>query len=61
VLALQLHDKIIVQGEPVVYQHPSEPFTYLGVDMTLSLNWGHQLLDKMASKAAALQRSSAAA
>jgi ribonuclease HI len=64
VLAMQLDGKIIVQGKPVVYQHPSEPFTYLGVDMTFTLNWGHQLrkvLDKLASKGAALRRSSAAA
>jgi ribonuclease HI len=64
VLALQLDKKIIVQGKPVMYQHPSEPFTYLGVDMTLTLNWGHQLrkvLDKVATKGAALRRSSASA
>ncbi len=60
-LALQLQDKIIVQGEPVVYQHPSEPFTYLWVDMTLGLNWRHHLFDRMANNAAALQRTSAAA
>jgi hypothetical protein len=64
VLALQLEGKILVQGKPVVYQHPSKPFTYLGVDMTLTLNWGHQLrkvLDKIDSKGAALRRSTAAA
>jgi hypothetical protein len=43
VLALQLENKIIVQGKPVTYQHPVDPFTYLGVDLTLTLNWGHQL------------------
>ncbi len=64
VLAMQLKDKIIVQGKPVAYQHPSEAFTYLGVDMTLTLNWGHQLrkiLDALANKGAMLRRSSAAA
>jgi hypothetical protein len=42
-------------SQPVVYQHPSEPFTYLGVDMTLTLNWGTSCSDKMANKAAALR------
>jgi hypothetical protein len=71
VLALQLENKIIVQGKPVTYQHPADPFTYLGVDLTLTLNWGHQLrryyagttqvLDKLASKGDALRRCSVAA
>jgi hypothetical protein len=39
VLAMQLENKIIVQGKPVTYQHPADPFTYLGVDLTLTLNW----------------------
>jgi hypothetical protein len=40
---MQLENKIIVQGKLVSYQHPADPFTYLGVDLTLTLNWGHQL------------------
>jgi hypothetical protein len=64
VLALQLKNKIIVQGKPVTYQHPADPFTYLGVDLTLTLNWGHQLrkvLDKLASKHSRVMRYGAAA
>ncbi len=64
VLALQMKNKIIVQGKPVTYQNPADPFTCLRVDLTLTLNWGHQLrkvLDKLASKGAALRCCSVAA
>jgi hypothetical protein len=37
----QLAD-VTVQGQPVVCQAPDQPFTYLGVDMTLTINWQHQ-------------------
>jgi hypothetical protein len=43
-LATQLSGHILVQGHPVVFQQPTEPFTYLGVILTMTLNpyWKHQ-------------------
>jgi hypothetical protein len=32
----------MVQGHPVVFQQPTDPFTYLGVVLTMTLKWKHQ-------------------
>ena len=37
-LSTQLNGHIMVQGHPVVFQHPTDPFTYLGVVLTMTLN-----------------------
>jgi exonuclease III/ribonuclease HI len=34
--------RIVIQGKPVQYLCPTQPFTYLGVHMTMTLDWKHQ-------------------
>jgi hypothetical protein len=41
-VARQLTSRIKVQGQPVTYQDPREPFTYLGVVLTMTLDWRPQ-------------------
>ena len=53
----QLKDKILVQGKPAQFIHPGDPFTYLGVEITMSLDWKPQLdkrKDKLTKKLASL-------
>ena len=38
----QLEGAIMVQRAPVAYLDPREPFTYLGVELTMTLDWGPQ-------------------
>ena len=38
----QLEGKIIVQGHPINYLDPREPFRYLGILITLTLDWKFQ-------------------
>ncbi|NBK25215.1 MAG: reverse transcriptase family protein, partial [Spirochaetia bacterium] len=38
----QLKGKILVQGTPACFLPPDEPFTYLGVQLTMTLNWRPQ-------------------
>ena len=45
----QLKDKIVVQGKPAQFIYPGDPFTYLGVEITMTLDWKPQL-DKMKEK-----------
>jgi hypothetical protein len=45
----QLKDKILVQGKPAQFICPGDPFTYLGVEITMTLDWKPQL-DKMKEK-----------
>jgi exonuclease III len=40
-LKKQLAD-VTVQGQPVVFLAPDQPFTYLGIEMTLTISWHHQ-------------------
>ncbi len=53
-LKKQLAD-VAVQGQHVVFQAPDQPFTYLGIDMTLTINWQHQY-KKMLGKVRNLSR-----
>jgi len=32
---------VLVQGQPIRIHHPKDPFTYLGVELTMTLNWTH--------------------
>ena len=41
-MAARLQDKIYVQGKPVQFIQPDQPFKYLGVLLTLTLDWRHQ-------------------
>jgi hypothetical protein len=41
--------EVTVQGQPVVFQAPDQPFTYLGVDMTLTINWQHQYMNVLST------------
>ena len=38
----QLKDSILVQNQATKYITPSSPFLYLGVTLTMDLNWKHQ-------------------
>ena len=38
-----LTDNIIVQGQAAQFMRPDEPFRYLGVLVTMDLNWSHQI------------------
>ena len=54
----QLEGKIIVQGHAITYHPPDDPFTYLGIDITMTLNWSPQLaktLKKLRDKVKALK------
>jgi ribonuclease HI len=49
----QIDGKIMVQRKPVTFLDPKEPFTYLGVDITMTLDWRPQhqkLLSKTKEK-----------
>ena len=62
ILLRQLQGQVMVQGAPVQYQHPAQPFTYLGVELTLTLDWTHQtnkVLSKLRDQAAALYHTKA--
>jgi ribonuclease HI len=41
-LRAQLEGQILIQGEAVTYKEPTEPFTSLGVELTMTLDWKHQ-------------------
>ena len=41
-LRTQLSIKILVQGQHAHFIEQDDPFTYLGVELTMSLNWTHQ-------------------
>ena len=38
----QLNNNILVQNQATKYITPSPPFLYLGVTLTMDLNWKHQ-------------------
>ena len=38
-----LAGKVHAQGQPAQYLRPDEPFQYLGVYITMDLNWAHQI------------------
>jgi hypothetical protein len=46
-LASRLEGKIMVQGAPVKFIPPTEPFTLLGVMITMTLDWGPQYLNAL--------------
>jgi ribonuclease HI len=49
----QLESKVMMQGKPVTYLNPTAPFTYLGIKLTMTLDWRfeHQkLLETAKSK-----------
>eukprot|EP00983_Pelagomonas_calceolata_P088349 1157184-Pelagomonas_calceolata.AAC.1 len=49
----QLQNKILVQGKPAQFIGSGEPFTYLGVQVTMTLDWEPQLTkmtDKLTNK-----------
>jgi len=39
----QLANKVLVQGQAAQFLQPDDPFPYLGVHITMDLNWTHQL------------------
>jgi hypothetical protein len=41
-LRTQLSNKILVQGQHAHFIEQNDPFTYLSVELTMSLNWTHQ-------------------
>ncbi|KAL6746464.1 hypothetical protein V8C86DRAFT_3149688 [Haematococcus lacustris] len=41
-VAAQLHGQIEVQGQATQYLPPTQPFLYLGVNITMTLDWKHQ-------------------
>jgi hypothetical protein len=48
-IAARLQGKIYVQGAPVKFIQPDMPFKYLGVLLTLTLDWRHQFNAMMAA------------
>jgi hypothetical protein len=40
-IAAWLQGKIFVQGAPVKFIQPDTPFKYLGIQLTLTLDWKH--------------------
>ena len=42
-LCQQLRDKIDIQGQKAQFITPDTPFRYLGVELTMNLNWKHQI------------------
>jgi len=57
-----LTDNIIVQGQAAQFMRPDEPFRYLGVLVTMDLNWSHQInsmTHKLSSKLERLNKSQA--
>jgi Reverse transcriptase (RNA-dependent DNA polymerase) len=48
-IAARLRGKIYVQGTPVKFIQPDAPFKYLGVLLTLTLDWKHQFNAMMAA------------
>ena len=42
-LKAALHAKVKISGRPVPYLPPTEPYKYLGVHVTLTLNWSTQM------------------
>jgi hypothetical protein len=60
VLEKRLRGTVHVQGSAVKFVQPDEPFKYLGVETTLTLDWKHQfssLLTKLKAKAGRLRQS----
>ena len=58
----QLHDQIQVQGEYIKFKDPRQPFTYLGAEMTMTLDWKYQiraLVQKAQDRVIALRSSHA--
>jgi hypothetical protein len=41
-LQSQLQDSILIQNQYATYHPPHAPFTHLGVDFTMTLDWSHQ-------------------
>ena len=39
----QLANKVLVQGQAAQFLKPDDPFPYLGLHITMDLNWTHQL------------------
>ena len=42
----QLEGQILIQGQPVSYKEPTEPFTSLGVELTLDWKFQHRALTR---------------
>ena len=42
-LCQQLENKIDIQGQKAQFITPDTPFCYLGVELTMNLNWKHQI------------------
>ncbi len=60
VIKPRLEGKINMGNGPVPYLPPDEPYKYLGIFLTLTLNWGHQYrasLNLLVEQAAKLQSS----
>ena len=58
----QLEGRVRIQGQPIKYLAPTEAFTYLGVKLTLTLDWRPQtsaLMDAIRAKAERLTQSHA--
>lgn len=60
VLTMQLTNTIRVQGRPITYQSPKQPFRHLGALLTMDLNYKHQLqatIDKVKGMTTELKHS----
>jgi len=52
----QLANKVLVQGQVAQFLSPDDPFPYLGVHITMDLNWSHQLTHMTAKLSLKLER-----
>jgi len=52
----QLANKVLVQGQAARFLKPDDPFPYLGVHITMDLNWSHQLTHMTAKLSLKLER-----
>ena len=52
----QLANKFLVQGQAAQFLKPDDPFPYLGVHITMDLNWSHQLTHMTAKLSLKLER-----
>ena len=52
----QLANKVLVQGQAAQFLKPDDPFPYLGVHITMDLNWSHQLTHMTAKLSLKLER-----
>jgi hypothetical protein len=52
----QLANKVLVQGKATQFLQPDDPFPYLGVHITMDLNWSHQLTHMKANLSLKLEQ-----